>query len=280
MAGTKYQLLTLLTVGVNNHRQFLLFVATLVIAIILFVRLSIGCAYSPLHPRRQLTPRLADYTELAPELPSDHSCSFPLSICTAANFDTFAFAMTIWSAFQLTWTTILLGAQFWQICRQMTTLEVSNVGRYGFMGGRGGMSMERSTNSTNQEGSDGPTTPKQRSKSSNFLLKILGIDRFTSGKAAEGLLATSTVVANPFDLGCYLNILDFFKRGREVGVDYTRLYEVPEGGFARARRERKRREREEKEGRSAREEGAGPAPRGKMSVGGAAAYERVAMDDV
>ena len=139
--------------------------------------------------------------------------------------------------------------------------------------------MERSSNTTTtEEGSDGPTTPKNRSKSSNFLLKILGIDRFTSGKAAEGLLATSTVVANPFDLGCYLNVLDFFRRGREVGVDYTRLYEVPEGGFVRARRERKRREREEKEGR--REEGAGAAARKKGNVGGSAQYERVAMDDV
>lgn len=139
--------------------------------------------------------------------------------------------------------------------------------------------MERSSTTTStEEGSDGPTTPKNRSKSSNFLLKILGIDRFTSGKAAEGLLATSTVVANPFDLGCYLNVLDFFRRGREVGVDYTRLYEVPEGGFARARRERKRREREEKEG-SRREEGVGGAARQKVA-GGSAQYERVAMDDV
>ena len=188
--------------------------------------------------------------------------------------------MTIWSSLQLTWTTILLGAQFWQICRQMTTLEVSNVGRYGFMGGRSGAASER-VNNTVEEGGEGPTTPQQRSKSSNFLLKILGIDRFTSGKAAEGLLATSTVVANPFDLGCYLNVLDFFKRGREVGVDYTRLYDIPEGGFARARRERKRREREEKEGRTENVTVAGgQAARKKMSVGGAAQYERVAMDDV
>lgn len=139
--------------------------------------------------------------------------------------------------------------------------------------------IERESTSTTDEGATGPSTTKSpKSKSTNFLLKILGIDRFTSGKAAEGLLATSTVVANPFDLGCYLNVLDFFKRGREVGVDYTRLYEVPEGGFARARRERRRREREEKEGRN---EGlAGAGARKKMTVGGAAAYERVAMDDV
>jgi hypothetical protein len=37
------KILEFLPVGVNNHRQFLLFVGALVIAIILFIRLSIGC---------------------------------------------------------------------------------------------------------------------------------------------------------------------------------------------------------------------------------------------
>jgi palmitoyltransferase len=47
----------------------------------------------------------------------------------------------MWSGLQLTWTILLLVSQVWQVCRQMTTLEVSNVGRYGWMGGKGGTSL-------------------------------------------------------------------------------------------------------------------------------------------
>jgi len=42
---------------------------------------------------------------------------------------------------QLLWTVLLLASQFWQIARQMTTLEVTNLGRYGFMGGRAGANL-------------------------------------------------------------------------------------------------------------------------------------------
>ncbi|KAJ1024832.1 hypothetical protein NDA16_002872 [Ustilago loliicola] len=53
---------------------------------------------------------------------------------------------TFGSRLQLTWTVILLVAQGWQIMRQMTTLEVSNLGRFGFMGGKGGQSYAGQTN--------------------------------------------------------------------------------------------------------------------------------------
>lgn len=177
----------------------------------------------------------------------------------------------------------------------MTTLEVSNVGRYGYMGGRGGVSassqsglvekwkagtaagadgIEEEDGCRHSHGRSGSTgansaTPRTTTKK-NFLLKILGIDRFTQGKAAEGL-AKSGSVTNPFDLGLWNNCRDFWTRGRELGVEYTRLYEVPEGGFGRARRERKRREKEE--GASA---GAGGERASRPRKGG---YERLRMED-
>lgn len=104
----------------------------------------------------------------------------------------------------------------------------------------------------------------------SFLLKILGIDRFTRGKAAEGL-AHAGEVPNPFDLGFYGNCVDFWTRGRELGVTYERLYEVPDGGFARAVRERKRREKEGKLSEASRES------QRKGHRGGAAGYERLDM---
>jgi palmitoyltransferase len=48
-------------------------------------------------------------------------------------YDAFLVSVACWATLQLSWTSILLASQFWQIARQMTTLEVSNLGRYGFM---------------------------------------------------------------------------------------------------------------------------------------------------
>ena len=50
---------------------------------------------------------------------------------------TFALAVALWATLQLTWTSILLAGQLIQIARQMTTFEVSNLSKFGFMGGGG-----------------------------------------------------------------------------------------------------------------------------------------------
>ncbi|KAK4704778.1 hypothetical protein P7C70_g1431, partial [Phenoliferia sp. Uapishka_3] len=223
-----------------------------------------------------------DYTQNAPELPAETACVLPTSLCTASHFDTFALATTAWAALQLSWTIILLGAQLWQICRQMTTLEVSNVGRFGYMGGKPGVSAAGQQGFVEKYGGGaeghvhGPACDhggaKKKKGKGAFLLKILGIDRFTEGKAAEGL-AKAGKVTNPFDLGVWRNCADFWNRGRELGVDYTRLYEVPDGGFQRAVRERKRREKEDKDSSRVRSPS---RPRAK----GTGQYERVAMDEV
>ena len=157
--------------------------------------------------------------------------------------------MTLWAGLQLTWTIILLASQVWQVCRQMTTLEVSNLGRYGFMGGRGGASLRDQSGAlaamqshAAASGSGGmgagalgeaaldpndledgvvarpPPPPTVGSAAGSlaghghaghrhgpggcfaFLLQILGLDRFTRGKAAHGLRLASKD-ANPFDRG-------------------------------------------------------------------------------
>lgn len=137
----------------------------------------------------------------------------------------------------------------------------------------------------------------------SYLLKLLGLDRFTSrGKAISGLAhATRGDVSNPFDLGVRSNCVDFWTRGKELGVEYERLYEIPEagrGGFRRVVAERKRRERDE----AARGGGASTGPvslgsgssasphdvglarllagmKRKMRMGyGSSPYERVAND--
>ena len=265
------------TVGVNNHRQFLLFVASLVGGVLLFARLTWACesVESAAFQKKEnpslntARPLAADFYEKAPDLSPDAYCPalVPTLVCTATTDDPFAFAVSSWACLQLTWTVILLGAQLWQVARQMTTLEVSNVGRYGYMGGKPSMTaasqfgaidkfQTRSGSSTPSSGDDpvslahAPRLPDEKKGTFSYLLKLLGLDRFTSrGKAISGLAhATRGDVTNPFDLGVRSNCVDFWTRGKELGVEYERLFEIPEagrGGFRRVVAERKRREREE-----------------------------------
>ncbi|OBZ74694.1 Palmitoyltransferase AKR1 [Grifola frondosa] len=221
-------------IGVNNHRQFLLFVTTLVIGIGLFDYLTF--AYFSTIP----TP--SDPGNISP------SCILPSQMCVITAQDSFLFSVAVWSTLQLSWTIVLLVSQFWQVARQMTTLEVSNLGRYGFMGGRGGASMgaqmgHRHGSSDDSSGAGGHQHHGHRHGvcagcGGGFLMNLLGLDRFTKGKAADGL-ARAAKAPNPFDLGCVGNCRDFWTKGREVGVEYERLYDVPPEGFAEAKRRRR-----------------------------------------
>lgn len=150
----------------------------------------------------------------------------------------------------------------------MTTLEVSNLGRYGFMGGRGGASMNGQmghrhqhrhsgstvpgvdTEDTALVGSDGASGPTHRHTGmcagcgGGFLMNLLGFDRFTRGKAVDGL-ARAGKASNPFDLGVVGNCKDFWTAGRELGVEYEKLYDVPLEGFSEAKKRREREEQDE-----------------------------------
>ena len=68
-------------------------------------------------------------------------------------------------------------------------------------------------------------------------MNILGLDRFTKGKAVDGL-ARAGKASNPFDLGMMGNCKDFWTAGKELGVEYDRLYDVPIEGFSEAKRRR------------------------------------------
>jgi len=72
-------------------------------------------------------------------------------------------------------------------------------------------------------------------------MNLLGFDRFTKGKAVDGL-ARAGKASNPFDLGIVGNCKDFWSKGRELGVEYEMLYDVPMEGFREAKRRRKERE--------------------------------------
>ena len=72
-------------------------------------------------------------------------------------------------------------------------------------------------------------------------MNLLGFDRFTKGKAADGL-AKAYKAPNPFHIGVIGNCKDFWTAGRELGVEYDKLYDVPPEGFQEAKRRRIREE--------------------------------------
>lgn len=185
------------------------------------------------------------------------ACPLPSELCALTAKDPFLLSVAVWSTLQLLWTIVLLASQLWQIARQMTTLEVSNLGRYGFMGGRGGASL--SGQMGHRHGRHGGSEADDVSSVENahghvhrhagicagcgsgFLMNLLGLDRFTKGKATTGI-ARASKATNPFDLGVVGNCKDFWTAGRELGVEYEKLYDVPAEGFREAKL---RREREE-----------------------------------
>ena len=192
-----------------------------------------------------------------PTNPSDlsPSCPLPTGLCSATAYDPFLVSVAGWATLQLSWTIVLLASQYWQVARQMTTFEVSNLGRYGFMGGRGGASLNGQMGHRHQQHRHAHTfgdgedtglvdgTPSHKHGGvcagcgSGFLMNLLGLDRFTKGKAVDGLARAGTA-SNPFDLGFVGNCKDFWTAGRELGVEYERLYNVPVEGFAEAKRRR------------------------------------------
>ncbi|KAG9005189.1 palmitoyltransferase akr1 [Tulasnella sp. 427] len=228
--------------------MFLLFVITLVLGIISFDYLTVAyfSTAAPPPPRNTSDPPLLS---TSPPTPSEDdaaaACLLPDPLCAAVRRDAFLFSIAAWSTLQLTWTTVLLASQLWQVARQMTTLEVSNLGRYGFMGGKGGSSMagqqghQHLSNDAGDEISAAHHHAHGHKKATGFLLSVLGFDRFTKGKAADGLKKAAHA-PNPFDLGWIGNCKDFWSKGKELGVEYESLYDVPPEGFREAKRRRAR----------------------------------------
>lgn len=197
----------------------------------------------------------ADFLENAPEYEAPPSpglslCDISNTFCRATQYDSFLVAVCAWATLQLTWTLILAASHLWQASRQMTTFEVSNLGRYGFMGGRGGQSLRDQSGAMKQAaaigagigpsaaaeeatggaaaafgtpgpdgtalaGPGGPPPVHAHAHAHRHgagglcgflknlsapLLRILGLDLFTKGKAMSGM-ARAGSGQNPFDMG-------------------------------------------------------------------------------
>jgi hypothetical protein len=242
----------------------LLFVASLVLGVVLYIRLMVACQSlltSVCRAGWADDRGEADFTENTPwhEGTPAKGCILPQPICLAAAYDTEAFAVAGWAMLQLSWTLIVLGSQLWQISRQLTTFELSNLGRYGFMGGHvvvGGPGVGGAHAGNNQAlstdglpvhahahgghghrhghsalGAVGALGKKLPGK----LMHLVGLDLYTRGRAGAGM-KRAEAASNPFDHGLRRNCEDFWTRGRTLGVDYTTLYDIPDAGLLHAKR--------------------------------------------
>lgn len=117
------------------------------------------------------------------------------------------------------------------------------------MGGKGTSAAEQQgmVNKQRQLLANNPNPPKVQKPS--FLLQILGLDRFTKGRAGEGL-ARASKANNPFNLGVVGNCFDFWTNGKQLGVDWTHVYEIPDEGFKERRKKDKGKAREKESGSS------------------------------
>lgn len=115
---------TLLTVGVGNHRIFVLMLVTVQIAIFSFYALEYTCEWTLTDFKRTITQESLDAIEL---------CVLPKAFCAAARQDGMIVYCTGWIIFAMFWLLILLGVQLSFAAREVTTYEASNMRKHGFM---------------------------------------------------------------------------------------------------------------------------------------------------
>lgn len=160
--------------------------------------------------------------------------------------------MTIWAGLQLTWVTLLICTQLWQISRATTTYEqmrghqqLSAPAEFVTAAITAGTSNLEDANLTDRGSGPSAGQPLTRRRDGNWerWKKLLGLDIFLAtamygSRAAEMQTRRRN---NHFTRGCTTNVKDFFCESapifthKENGmamvggqmVDYTKMYEPP-----------------------------------------------------
>lgn len=225
-------------VGNNNLRHFYIYILSLEVGIILYVRLVLS--YLPLLP--------------APPEEAAAQCNILTpSICSFVLRDPWTVALTFWGCLQLVWVTMLIVVQSVQISKNQTTYE--NMKRHEHSSSprlpvlpqhrhqitQGATSATTSLNDTAAAATRINPIPRRPDGCLTRWKKLIGLDAFlaTASDASHGTLQPRN--RNPFSRGCIGNCRDFWldpaplfgKRNNGEGylggevVDYTRLYDVP-----------------------------------------------------
>lgn len=158
-------------------------------------------------------------------LPLTAECKIlPMEICQPLVTDAYTTILTIWAALQLTWLTLLVAVQFYQITRGITTHELSNLQKYGFLGG-GNITVEDRM----QEGVSSrlpPVSTPDAPPHTRFqrCLRILGVEQFfTTFKDKRQRAVAQRRGMNPFDQGgCLTNCSDFWAVPEHLNEENTR----------------------------------------------------------
>ncbi|CAO3620358.1 unnamed protein product [Cunninghamella blakesleeana] len=183
-------------IGVKNHRPFMIFVLTMVIAIIAFTALSFEylSTSSPLY-----------------EGGIEGSCLLGQIICGYFEFDTWTISLTVWVLIQLSWSVFLLGVQLYQIAVATTTNESANAHRYSYMNENNNNNnnniLPTHTNDTTQT----PTAGHHHHGGGGAAGFLPCLQLFAGARALHRHRTRQVNKnSNPFDRGCIKNCVDFW----------------------------------------------------------------------
>lgn len=239
-------------VGINNHRQFFLYLICLTLGILAYDWLLYDCKGGPAELVAGCRRRLklgADFGEMSAN--ASETCNvLGADLCRLINADSYTLNLGAWISLQLIWVTMLVFTQFFQVSRAMTTYE-------NMTGIHLGPPASRALTSTGTpldpnvpslaSNSDAAGGPGSKHKAGGGVLKqwsrMLGVDPFieTIAGRAAATGKSRRKKKNPYSRGCISNCKDFWCDPapifgqRENGstllgggrVDYTAMYESP-----------------------------------------------------
>jgi palmitoyltransferase ZDHHC13/17 len=235
------------------------------LGVLVWIRLILACmSFSPLMLTSSLT--LADL-ENVPTKANAECNILSEDLCKILNKDPYTIVLSVWTAFQLTWVSMLVVVQLLQVARNLTTYESmrghlnSNTPAEALntfittgdtsqeiAGGAGGSAPTNGFGS-GQDTDDAPKRPKPKHSIWDQWKRLLGLDTFVA-TALQGSQGANQARSrgNPFSRGVITNCKDFFCDAspvfgkKESGyarlggdrVDYTRMYEVPKMRYQRS----------------------------------------------
>ncbi|KIW05991.1 uncharacterized protein PV09_03175 [Verruconis gallopava] len=221
-------------VAVNNHRQFVYYVLTMELGILVWDWL------------------VYNYLDLIPH-PTDATCNIiSPTLCATLNSDPFTIVLSIWTNVQLVWVSMLLIVQIVQITRGLTTYEAMSTHKHPSAAetfiATGSTSLEGGGITATGRGPDPAAAARAHAHKKGCLsqwMTMFGVDVFLKTTQSDN----SIEKRNPFSRGWVRNFKDFFCdetsvfKPRPSGeallggekVDYTTMYDIPTAGGIRRR---------------------------------------------
>jgi len=147
-----------------------------------------------------------------------------MDICEPLVTDAYTTLLTLWAAAQLCWLTLLVVVQYYQISRGITTHELSNLQKYGFLGGGNVTAEDRMQDGISSRLPPAPSQHNHPTGKLHRCLRILGVEQFfTTFKDKRQRAVAQRRGMNPFDQGgCLTNCGDFWSVPPEAAEEANR----------------------------------------------------------